>query len=243
MSDEPSDELPGLLPAPAPASPPASPFAPQEEPRLSLKHLLVWAACIGVYCSARQAGASTIGSDITGYGAVFWACELVAGGTGLAGLVVAVARWRQGMSFPRHGGEVLWLLSGVRAAIEGGYAVLLALGLFGWAERLGIVLLIGVFAIWPAIYIYFIILCKERRWRWFLVVAAVLIFLPILGRELVVLVLLGTIAAIDARRPVRYSWPHWVGVFLWLFESLYQAIALSVVLAGFETIFTSHGWL
>ncbi len=119
MSDDSSDIRPEMLPSSpfAPADPTACPFAP--DPKLSIRHLMVWAACVAVYMSAFHT--ITINREeyrLEGVRVAFFGLWALVGGAYLAVIPLVVSRWYQRQTFPRSGGEILWILGAISVLLS-----------------------------------------------------------------------------------------------------------------------------
>jgi hypothetical protein len=163
--------------------PPASPFQSPQQGRLGIMHLLVWIACVAV-CFALSRGSPSFGRVEP---SIFW--TVVRGmwsvvlGTGLGGLVLAVARWWRGTRFPVHPGEWLWLSDGIVAAASTLALAMLALawrfaverdsqesapdGFFGLAS----LAYLAVYAVQVVALMVPAILIRPLRWRAFMATA------------------------------------------------------------------------
>lgn len=187
MSDDSSDIRPDMLPSSpfAPADPTACPFAP--DPQLSIRHIMVWAACVAVYCSASQSVRQTGNAIVPNPPVLSAANEALTSGTALAGLLLLVARRRRRAPYPRYGGEWLWTVAGIQTASLSGIDLM-----FAFAES-AIVFLIPLSMLACVIilgiaYIVAIVRCEGRRWKIVLlliptVTIAMLIGVALLSRQ------------------------------------------------------------
>lgn len=255
MSDDSSDIRPEMLPSSpfAPADPTACPFAP--DPKLSIRHLMVWGVCVAVYCSASQSVRQTGNAIVPNPPVLSAADAALESGTALVGLLLLLARRRRRAPYPRYGGEWLWTIAGIQIASVFGIDLLIAVAkslrvLLIPLSMLACVILLGI------AYIVAIVKCEGRRWKIVLLLMPVLTIATLIGAALLArqataaslgirvavtsagasLVTLTSIviaALIDLRQPRRYPWTHWAGVLLLLWQSL-AAIAAGLLVVIFS---------
>jgi hypothetical protein len=224
------------------------------ESPLSIRHMMVWAACVAVYLSVIQTIVRFLQvSPSGGVDTAFWAVVGVWQGTGLAGVLLLVVRRFRGTKFPRHGGEMLWIILGIEAVMgllrypihfvqDGGWVstALFAYGLLG----------LGV---WAAVYLYAILQAETRRWRvvFVLMIAtsvaapaliallahvnspsaiATVFFAARFPQQLAIAISLLVASWIDLRQPQRFPWAHWTGCALYLLQSAATALWLVAIL-------------
>lgn len=242
--DEPQPSKPS--PASSAGEPPESAAAAEglEEPRLGIRHFLVWTACVAVYmgCTRMLFGAirspDLPSQEIDIPSAVRGAIIGVGSGTALAGLVLLVARRLRGLAFPKYPGEYLLVVSGL---VQGMQLVSMSLSwlLFapgrpldlGWTPSLGVLFALGFLALNVAVYLWAVVRVKERLWRIYLLAAMAeyfavpLLFMmmrPAVGHsahqftQIAVGGILLAAACIDHFQGKRYPWTHWLGVALHL---------------------------
>ncbi len=225
-----------------------------EEPRLSIQHLMIWAVCVAVSCSGYRSLNQAMDYVPDGFDTIALATHGLMHGSGLAGLVLFIRRRIRRQAFPRHPGEILWLMIGFQAVGEfvrysqvlmPQEAVPVALLVYGIA---GLVF-------WCGFYLYAIFRCRERRWKIvFAVIPAVHVACSILfvsavrsvgvtgvqklyagfycGQGLFIMLAVAVVVAMDARRSQRRPWTHWVGILLILCQFFSKAIALAIAFPG-----------
>ncbi len=215
---------------------------------------MVWAACVAVYLSVIQ----TIGrfSQLSTSGGADTAVRAVAGiwqGTGLAGVLLLVVRRFRGTKFPRHGGEMLWIILGIEAAMGLlRYPILFLLDV-GWANTALFAYGLLSLAVWAAVYLYAILQAETRRWRvvFVLMIAtsvatpaliallahvnspsaiATVFFAARFPQQLAIAISLLVATWIDLRQPQRFPWTHWTGCVLYLLQSAATALWLVAIL-------------
>ena len=154
------------------------PFA--TEPPLSIAHLMLCGLCVAVYLSAARTAMQSyeLPFSLTGMQITLWTLQGLIQGTGLAGiLLLAIHRLRR-ISFPQHGGEMLWIVIGTPAAINLASHLAFILTHNSWFIRYlsyifddnrwsrlltpacGLLFL----AAWSAVYLYAILYAGTRRW-------------------------------------------------------------------------------
>lgn len=232
-----SQEQPDL--SPNASDPPSdSPFASEpEEPQLSIQHLMIWAVCVAVSCSAY--GSLIRATDVTldAFETMLLATRGMMHGTGLAGLVLFITRRVRQRVFPRYAGEMLWLMIGIQAVVELARHLAAFLVRPSWLPTTLMVFGLANLVVWAGFYLYAILHCKERRWKMvFVLVAATHVAALILTaltiwffgaaathnlrmgirfvQPLLATLAVAAVAAIDIRQPQRYPWTHWVGILL-----------------------------
>ncbi len=218
------------------------PVLPPEEPRLTIQHLMVWAVCVAGYLSAFQTIVRLLELSPTGGVETAWrAVAGVAQGTGLAGLLLLVVRRARGLKFPRHGGEMLWIIVGTQACMRLLRFPIYFLGSSEWiGTALSIYGLLNL-AVWAAVYLYAILQAETRRWRAvFVLMVATAIAVPVLttlavrfngvvamatvsltiqvSQQLIVVASVLFAAWIDLRQSRRYPWTHWTGIILYFLQ-------------------------
>ncbi|NLS93629.1 MAG: hypothetical protein GXX96_15830 [Planctomycetaceae bacterium] len=226
-----SDDSSGIRPDTLPGSPfaqadrTASPFAP--DPKLSIRHIMVWAACVAVYMSAfHTVNAYREDYRPDGLQTIFFGAWGVVAGTYLAAPLLMILRWKRGCSFPRSGGEIIWLLGALTvfewllidllfAVFDSGYAYLCYRGT---RALFGIVL-------WLPAYIYAIRTCRGywRAYFVFLLFAGFIWYVNetawysnivlYVSWAMLNLSLLAGAVWVDLRRAgPSHPWPHWTGI-------------------------------
>lgn len=204
---------------------------------------MVWGACVAVYMSVnRMLNDGREDFRLEGVQTVFYGIWGVIAGTFLAAPLLMILRWKQGHTFPRSGGEIIWLFGALvavewllfdlfYAAFEDGYAYLCYRGTRA---------LFGIF-LWLPAYIYAIRTCRGY-WRAYFVIllpagfiwyvnehvvyADIAIFL---FREVFSTSLLAVALWVDLRRVgPRLPWPHWIGIGVWFASNGLSTIAYVV---------------
>ena len=240
-------------PEPRPPKPPpstsAAPSPARNRPQIGIAHLLVWTACVAVYLGLVRTWAGWLES-FNPFGGTYSTIKTVLGslayGAAVGGLVLWIARRARGLAFPKHPGEYLLVVTGLRLTLHVSH-VFLALWIrhsapdptstaLPRAMAIGFPVLYSLLVLWP------VLALKNRRWRGFFVallavqVLRALTFMPILvhfGQRLYILFTLAVGPAVldiaadailivivfrDHRQRIRYPWTHWLGVAvrLWL---------------------------
>jgi hypothetical protein len=218
---------------------PASPLPTLDsspEPRLGILHLLVWTACVAVYCGLAQSlGLNERNPDA--FDMTLSVLRSLGVGAALGGVLLWAARRRRGLAFPVHPGEYLLVVKGINIA---------CLVLFyGGAKRSGLLdlhslliwrcLTILLNLIYGAALAWAIHRVKASRWRlFFIILGADLCSCCVSGllslgyQSLTVLgdiVLVGVLLK-DRADGLRYPWPHWVGIGTKLWLSTIAAISI-----------------
>ncbi len=224
-------------------APPRCPFAP--EPKPSIGHLMVWAACVAVYMSAFHTINLAREEDaLDGPRAVMFGLSSLISGAYLAGLLLLASRRIRHQKFPRSGGEILWLfgmvgvfqslsLQLISVAVEDQYQY--------YVYRLARAVA-GIF-VWLPIYFY-AIRSSRRHWQayyLFLMIAGFVFYvvegsvLSTLGGTvylvgflvhiLIFTIALSLVSWLDLRSTApRYPWPHWTGILLGFFHNAVAAL-------------------
>lgn len=210
------------------------------EPRLSIGHLMVWAACVALYCSAYQTLLHELVSTATGLNAVRWSLHCLFSGTAVAALPLLVARRIRAHPFPQYGGEFLWLFSGIQVTL---FLICIAVDRLDSPSflfpPLATILRFVFLPIWGALYLYAVLRVREYRWKVvFVLIVGIAIVSRIadiffaryayssisspfsylagvhLTRELLIAWIVAMAALTDLRQPRRLPWTHWSGVIL-----------------------------
>ena len=197
----------------SPMAPDSSSTPEREQPRVGIRHLLVWTACVAVYfCLTRPAHDAFQGPDAPF--PLFWLLHGVGAGTALGGLLLWAARRRQGLPFPSQPGEWILILHGLVTVVRITGAVLLAF-VAPLATATNCYAITLSLADWIAIALYLIAATrvKTRRWRIGLIALAVI---NLVGWNpfdaLLSIAVLAAVVLPDVRQGVRWRWTHWLGV-------------------------------
>ncbi len=214
--------------------------ATSADPPLSIRHLMVWVACVAVYLSVIQTIVRFLQvSPSGGVDTAFWAVAGIWQGTGLAGVLLLVVRRFRGTKFPRHGGEMLWIILGIEAAMGLLRYPILFVQSSGWGNTVLFAYGLLGLGVWAAVYLYAILQAETRRWRVvFVVTVGTGIVVPVLQllaaqfggvgatavvsstvhlvHQLAIVVSVGIASWIDFREPLRYPWSHWTGIVLYV---------------------------
>lgn len=238
MSNEPSESPVDTAPA---------------DPPLSIRHLMIWAVCVAVYLSAIQTITRFLHvSPSGGVDTAFWAVRGIWQGTGLAGILLLIVRRARGLKFPRHGGEMLWVIVGIEAVMHLlRYPIHFVLDL-GLANTALFAYGLLNLSVWAAVYLYAILRAEARRWKVVFVlmiatsvatpaliallahvnspsVIATTFFAARFPQQLVIAASLLVASWIDLRQPQRFPWTHWTGCVLYLLQSTVTALWLVVI--------------
>ncbi len=220
--------------------------------KLSIRHLMVWAACVALYCSAYQS-IERVGPPLFPFRNVFFAGNAaLLSGTALTGLLLLLVRRRHDLAYPRHGGEWLWSLAGIGAALTLVTDLLCA---FAGPQSAPSLLFFPVQMLVLGIaFLYAILRSENARWKAVFViipVSLIAITVPIslaaigspaatvgrwfvaasVGHTLLVFAAVAVAARIDLRQTQRYPWPHWAGILLvaWQSASAFASCILYLV--------------
>lgn len=208
-----------------------------EEPKLSLQHLMIWAVCAAVGCSAFRSLLLVYETQTDGFSVIGVAIDGLMLGTGLAGFVLLASRRIRHRVFPRYAGEMLWLMAGIEAVLNFvRYPVSFSTPP-EWFPTTHTVFGFASLVIWAGFYFLAIVRTEQRRWKmvfvlivashvasWIVTVLAGLYLGPVpfrvlhmgiaFGRQLLVLLAVAWVATIDTRQGRCYPWTHWVGILL-----------------------------
>lgn len=204
-----------------PARPPDSSAAPEpDQPRLGIRHLFVWTACVAVYFSlTRPVYDAFQGPD--GDFPLLWLLQGVGAGSALGGLLLWAARRPRGLPFPSQPGEWILILHGVVTAVRTtGY---LPFVLFDSQAIAGTCYAAAwhlAYTITIALYLIAATRVKTRRWRVGLIALAAinLVRWSPFDALLSIAVLL-TVVFLDVRHDIHWRWTHWLGVAIELWIS------------------------
>jgi hypothetical protein len=236
-----------------PQNPPHTPLycplpSEPEEPKLSLQHLMIGTICAAVGCSASRSLLLVYETQTRGHSVIGAAIDGLMLGAGLAGFLLLASRRIRHRVFPRHAGEMLWLMIGIEAVLNFvRYLVLFSIPL-EWFPTTQMVFGFAILVIWTCFYFLAIAHTKQRRWKmvfvlivashvaaWIVTVLANLYLGPgpspmgiAFGRQLLVLLAVACVATIDTRQGRRYPWTHWVGILLLFCNMVFAGIILMV---------------
>ncbi len=211
--------------------PPGSPFA--LDPKPSILHLMIWAACVAVFMSAYHT--LTLGREeaaVDGVRIVIFGLWGLVGGAYLAVFPLMVTRWAGHQTFPRSGGEILWILGAMGVVQMLLYQMLFAMFEGSYFAYSAMRVLAGLFVWLPA---YLLASYASRgHWRVYFLLVMVAGFVSYilqtslsytggtkamlveyLGHIIVFTAVLLLMVWLDLRNPrVRYPWPHWAGIII-----------------------------
>jgi hypothetical protein len=216
---------------------------------------MIGTICAAVGCSAVRSFLLVYETQTRGHSVIGAAIDGLMLGAGLAGFVLLASRRIRHQAFPRHAGEMLWMMLGVGAVLNFVRYPVLFSSPAEWFRVVHRVFGFGSLVIWACFYFLAIAHTKQRRWKmvFVLIVAShvaawvaawvayqlaslypgpALSLLRYIGidfvQQLLVLLAVACVATIDTRQGRRYPWTHWIGILLLPCNLVYAGIILMI---------------
>ena len=204
--------------------------------RIRVRHLLVGTTCVAGHLALTRAMSSHSQRQFPPDASlsILWVLNSIASGFALGGLLLLTSRRNQGIRYPNHPGEWLWVLLGISTTV-----MLVMGGLQLWPAARAWLRLGEIVAtlFLHSLYVLAALRVHELRWRVFFLAhvlnlllncgavvvgaAGSLSFFGVVAENLILL----CASSMDARKNTSYPWTHWLGVGIHILYWIFTTVA------------------